>query len=397
LTTTESAVYFDPFDLAIKADPYHVYQRLRDEAPLYYNEQHDFYLVSRFDDMQRLLTDRGHFINAHGETFDVIRSGVVSPPGLFICEDAPQHTRHRAIVSILFTAKAMSALEPQAHDFCSKTLDDLVGAGGFDFVRDIGSQVPMRMIGNLVGIPEQDQVALRDQMEKGMQRAYNADEAPLALMEMLYVAFGDYVEWRAKHPSDDLMTQLLNAEFEDERGVTRKLSREEVLTFLILIASAGNDTTNRLIGWIGKVLGDNPDQRQLLNEDPTRIPNAIEEILRLQPPSYHIARYVAKDAEFHGQTVPAGSMIMCLPGAAHRDDRHFKDPETCDVLRTMPRTMTFGFGVHHCLGAALARLEGRIVLEEVLKRFPNWEVDEPNTRMTPGFITRGWEAMPVLV
>jgi cytochrome P450 len=397
MTTTESAVYFDPFDLDIKADPYRVYQRLRDEAPLYYNEQHDFYLLSRYADMQRLLAEKQHFINSKGETFDVIRSGVTSPPGLFINEDAPRHTRHRSIVSILFTPKNMNALEPQARQFCARTLDRLIGARGFDFVRDIGSEVPMRVVGMLVGIPEKDQERLRDEMEKGLQRAYVADEAPLALMQALYTVFGEYIDWKAKHPSDDLMTQLLNVEFEDEDGATRRLTREELLTFLILIASAGNDTTNRLIGWIGNVLGDNPDQRQLLNEDRSLIPNAIEEVMRLQPPSYHIARYVTENVEFHGQTVPADSMLMCLPGAAHRDERQFTDPDTCDVRRNIGRTMTFGYGAHHCLGAALARLEGRIVLEEVLKRFPNWQVDEDNSRMTPGFLTRGWESMPVLV
>lgn len=397
MTTTESAVYFDPFDLEIKSNPYQVYRRLRDEAPLYYNEQHDFHLVSRFDDMQRLLTDRDSFISAKGETFDVIRSGVESPPGLFINEDAPRHTRHRAIVSILFTPRAISALEPQAREFCSKTLDSLIGSGAFDFVRDIGSEVPMRTVGMLVGIPEKDQVRLRDEMERSMQRAYVADEAPLGLMEALYVVFGEYIDWKAKHPADDLMTQLLNVEFDDDQGKKRKLSREEVLTFLILIASAGNDTTNRLIGWIGQVLGTNPAQRELVLEDRSLVQNAIEEILRLQPPSYHIARYVAKDAALHGQTVPAGSMLMCLPGAAHRDERQFSNPDVCDVRRNMGRTMTFGYGAHHCLGAALARLEGRIVLEEVLKRFPRWEVDEDNARMTPGFITRGWESMPVRV
>jgi cytochrome P450 len=255
----------------------------------------------------------------------------------------------------------------------------------------------MRVVGMLVGIPDNDQVRLRDEMERGLQRAYVADEAPLALMQAMYAVFGEYVDWRAEHPSEDLMTQLLNVEFEDDKGVGRRLTREEVLTFLILIASAGNDTTNRLIGWIGKVLADNPAQRQLLVRDPSLIPNAIEEILRLQPPSYHIARYVARDAEFYGQTVPAGSMLMCLPGAAHRDERNFPDPDTCDVRRNMGRTMTFGYGAHHCLGAALARMEGRIVLQEVLKRFPSWEVDEENAKMTPGFITRGWESMPVFV
>ena len=399
MNTTDSAVYFDPFDLDIKANPYQLYRRLRDESPLYYNDKHDFYAVTRFKDMQRLLSDRRRFINAKGETFDVIRSGVEQPPGLFVNEDAPQHTRHRSIVSILFTPKSMAALEPQARHFCSETLDRLTGAKEFDFVRDIGAEVPMRVVGMLVGIPEQDQVRLRDQMEQGLQRAYDANEGPYAIMAVLSVAFAEYIDWKVKHPSDDLMTQLLNVEFVDDLGETRNLTRDELLTFLMLIASAGNDTTNRLIGWIGQVLGTNPSQRQLVLDDPSLIPNAIEEILRLQPPSYHVARYVAEDAEFHNQTVPAGSMVMCLPGAAHRDERHFTepDPDICDVRRTLARTMTFGYGAHHCLGAALARLEGRIVLEEVLKRFPHWEVDEENAKMTPGFLTRGWESMPVRV
>ena len=397
MTTTENDVYFDPFDLEIKANPYEIYRRLRDDAPLYYNERHDFYLVSRFDDMQRLLSDTEHFISSKGETFDVIRGGTTSPPGLFVNEDAPQHTRHRAIVSILFTPRAISALEPRAREFCSTTLDSLIGSGRLDFVRDIGAQIPMRMVGNLVGIPEKDQIRLRDQIEGGLQRAYVAEDAPLGLLEAMYAVFGEYVDWRVKHPSDDLMTQLLNVEFVDDVGEQRQLTREEVLTFLILIASAGNDTTNRLIGWIGKVLGENADQRRLLVEEPSLIPNAIEEILRLEPPSYHIARHVAHDAEFHGQAVPTSSILMCLPGAAHRDERRFADPDNCDVRRKLGRTMTFGYGAHHCLGAALARLEGRVVLEEVLKRFPAWEIDEENTKLTPGFMTRGWESMPVFI
>jgi cytochrome P450 len=397
MTTTESAVYFDPFDLDLKADPFEVYRRLRDEAPLYYNEKHDFYVVSRFEDMRRLLTDKDNFISANGGTFDVIKSGMSTPTGLFINEDGPQHARHRSIVSMMFTPKIIAELHPKVREYCMATLDELTGSDRIDFVRDIGAEVPMRVVGMLVGIPESDQVRLRDQMEAGLQRAYNAEDAPLLLMETLYAAFGEYIDWRANHPSDDLMTKLLNAEFNDDTDTTRLLTREEVLRFLILIASAGNDTTNRLIGWIGKVLADHPDQRQLLIADPSLTPNAIEEILRLEPPSYHIARYAVQEAVFHGQTVPAGSTIMCLPGAAHRDERQFANPDTCNVTRKVGGTMTFGYGVHHCLGASLARLEGRIVLEEVLKRFPNWEVDEENARMTPGFLTRGWESMPVFV
>ena len=154
------------------------------------------------------------------------------------------------------------------------------------------------------------------------------------------------------------MTLMLNVDFEDETGTIRRLTRDEILTYVILIAGAGNDTTNRLIGWTGKVLGDHPDPRRQLVEDPSLIPNAIEEILRFEPPPYHIARYVADDAEFHGATVPAGSMLVGLPGAANRDERRFADPDTFDIRRKMGHILTFGYGAHHCLGAALARLEG---------------------------------------
>lgn len=397
MTTTASAVYFDPFDLEIKKSPYEVYRRLREETPLYYNEQHDFYLVSRFDDVQRCLSDRECFISSKGETINVLKSGLPSPPGLFINEDPPEHTRHRAVVSMLFTPRAIGTIKPQVREFCARTLDALVGAGRFDFVRDIGAQVPMRVVGMLVGIPEQDQEALRDQMEISMQGKYDKENPAFGSMSAMFSVFAEYIDWRIKHPSDDLMTQLINAEFKDEHGVAQRLTREEILTYLVLIASAGNDTTNRHIGWIGKVMADHPDQRRLLVEEPSLIPNAIEEILRLEPPSYHVGRYVARDSEFHGEVVPTGSTLLCLPAAANRDERQFPDPDRCDVRREMGRTVSFGYGAHHCLGHALARLEGRMVLEEVLKRFPVWDVDEDNARLTDGYLTRGWETLPVFV
>jgi cytochrome P450 len=230
-----------------------------------------------------------------------------------------------------------------------------------------------------------------------MQSAYTDDRDPFGGMELAIQMFAEYVDWRAEHPSDDLMTKMLTLEFEDETGVRRRLTRDEILTYLTLIASAGNDTTNRLIGWTGKVLSDHPDQRQRLLDDPALIPNAIEEVLRFEPPPYHIARYVDVDADFHGSTVPAGSALVCLPGAANRDERRFPDPDTFDVGRKMGHILSFGYGPHHCLGAALARLEGRVVLEEILKRFPEWEVDDANARLTDGFLTRGYETLPVLV
>jgi cytochrome P450 len=387
-------VYFDPFDLDIKANPYDTYRRLRDEAPLYYNEAHKFYAVSRFEDVERVLTDQERFISSKGGTIDVIQAGIESPPGLFINEDEPQHAKHRRLVSMLFTPKSMSAIEPQIREYCARTLDALVGTDGFDFVRDIGAQVPMRVVGMLVGIPESDQEALRDRFELSMHRPHDTDEDPFSEIATFAAVFGEFVDWRAEHPSDDLMTQLMTMEFEDENGA-RRLTRDELLIYLILIASAGNDTTNRLIGWTGKVLGDHPDQRRRLTNDRSIVNNAIDEILRFEPPPYHVARTVASDADFHGQTIPAESLIIVLPGAANRDEREFPNGDTFDVGRKIGHILTFGYGAHHCLGAALARLEGRVVLDELLQRFPDWEVDVERARLTPGFNTRGWDTLPV--
>jgi cytochrome P450 len=210
--------------------------------------------------------------------------------------------------------------------------------------------------------------------------------------------FAEYLDWRAEHPSDDIMTQLMNAEFVDETGTTRTLRREEILTYITVVAGAGNETTTRLIGWAGKVLAEHPDQRRELAADPSLIPNAIEELLRFEPPAPHVGRYVAKPVECHGTTVPEGSAMLLLVGAANRDERRYPGGDRFDIHREIGQHLTFGYGAHYCLGAALARLEGRVALEEVLKRFPEWDVDwsqEPH--LAPTSTVRGWESMPVLV
>jgi cytochrome P450 len=209
--------------------------------------------------------------------------------------------------------------------------------------------------------------------------------------------FAEYIDWRAEHPSDDLMTELLTAEFEDETGTVRRLTREEVLMYVSVVAGAGNETTTRLIGWAGKVLSDNPDARHALVDDPSLIPNAIEELLRYEPPAPHVARSVTKDVEYHGQTVPEGSVMLLLMGSANRDDRRFPDGDRFDVHRPAKGHISFGFGLHFCLGAALARLEGRVALEEVLRRFPDWTVDSERARLSPTSTVRGWETLPVSV
>jgi cytochrome P450 len=390
--SSSSDVYYDPYDTEIDADPYPVWRRMRDETPIYYNEKHDFYAVSRYDDVVDCLSDWDTYRSGRGSILELIKANIQLPPGMILFEDPPVHDVHRGILARVFTPKAMNALESKVREFCRRSLDPVVGTGRFDFVKDLGAQMPMRTIGYLLGIPESDQEALRD---RGANLEL-VDAEPFAAAAS-GGEFEAYLDWRAEHPSDDLMTQLLTAEFEDETGTTRTLTRGEILLYIQLLAGAGNETTTRLIGWTGKVLGEHPDQRRALAADHSLVPRAIEELLRFEAPSPVQARYVNRDATHHGQTVPEGSVILLLNGSANHDDRRFPDGDSFDIHRPADRHLSFGRGIHSCLGAALARLEGRVALEEVLTRFPDWEVDRDNAVQARTSTVRGWESLPVLV
>ena len=395
MTINTTNVYYDPYDVDINDDPYPVYERMREEAPLYYNEQHDFYAVSRFDDVQRAQLDPATFISGRGGILELIKAGIQMPPGILIFEDPPTHTIHRRLLSRVFTPKRVAELEPKIREFCAQSLDPYVGGDGFDFIADIGAQMPMRTIGMLLGVPEADQEAVRDHVDASLRT--KAGE-PMEVSQDNFVSgemFADYVDWRAEHPSDDVMTDLLQAEFTDEMGTVRHLTRAEILTYIAVVAGAGNETTTRLIGWAGTVLADHPDQRRELVEDRSLIPNAVEGLLRYESPAPHTGRCVATDVEIHGQTVPADSAILLMLGAANRDPRRFEDPERFDIHRKITQHLTFGYGIHFCLGAALGRLEGRLALDEILTRFPEWEVDTEAARLSPTSTVRGWETLPV--
>jgi len=389
--------YYDPYDVEINRDPYPAWRRLREEAPLYRNDTYGFYALSRYEDVERALVSWSTFPSSRGAIIELIQAGVPIPPGTLIFEDPPQHDLHRGLLSRVFTPRKMTALEPQIRDFCAQSLDPLVGEGGFDFIADLGAQMPMKVIGMLLGIPEEDQASVRDHADANLRTKPGQKMEVGDSLDLGSERFADYIEWRSKHPSDDLMTDLLNAEFEDEDGTVRKLTREEILTYITVIAGAGNETTTRLIGWAGKVLSDHPDQRKELAEDHSLIPNAIEEILRFETPAPHVARYVAKDVEYYGEQVPEGSIMLMLNGSANHDDRRFPDGDRFDIHREARGHITFGFGIHFCLGAALARLEGRVALEEVLKRFPEWTVETDKASLSPTSTVRGWESLPVTV
>jgi cytochrome P450 len=390
-------VYWDPYDPRFWADPYPTFRRLREEAPLYYNEKYDFYAVTRYEDVERGLPDWRTFSSARGGILEMIKADFEMPPGTLIFEDPEIHDIHRRLLAKVFTPRRIFELEPKIRAFCENVLDPLVGSDRFDLVEAVGAQMPMRVIGMLLGIPEADQEAIRDSADAALRTEEGGQMDVQDGATLSNEMFRDYIAWRAENPSTDLMTDLLNAEFKDEDGTVRTLTQDEVLTYVTVVAGAGNETTGRLIGWLGSLLAQNPEQRQELVDDPSLIPGAIEEVLRFEPPGPSIARYVTTDCEFHGQTVPKGSAILFIAAAANRDERRYPDPDRLDIRRKISQQLTFGLGPHYCLGAALARLEGRVALEEILKRFPKWDVDWDGTKLASTSTVRGWEKLPILI
>ena len=391
--TTDQGVYYDPYDREILADPYPVFRRLRDEAPVYYNEKFDFYGLSRFQDVEDALKDKLVFSSKKGVILDMIQADFEMPPGTLIHDEPPIHTIHRGLLSRVFTPKAMNAIEPQVRAFCAQRLDELMERDTFDWVGEFARFVPMRVFGMLLGIGEEDQERVLAHVEAGMElesadREYDDD----FLLDGFY---DEFVDFRATNPGDDLITRLISTEFDDENGEHRTLTRTESLTYLAVIAGAGNHTTNRLIGWTAKILADNPDARAEVAADRSLIPNTIEETLRYEPSSTQIGRYLTEDVELHGQTMEAGHAVLLLAASANRDERQFDDPDTFDVHRQIGHHLTFGYGAHFCLGTSLARLEGRVALEELLKRSTEWEVDLDNARLgnSPG--VRGYASLPI--
>jgi cytochrome P450 len=397
VTVTE--INYDPYDVEVDNDPYPVWKRMRDEAPLYYNEKHDFYALTRFEDVDAGLSDWRTYISGKGTLLEIIKGGVQLPPGNILWEDPPSHDLHRAVLSKVFRPRDIAALEPKIRAYCAEVLDPIADAGGFDYVNDLARWMPMRVIGELLGIPEDQQEGLRDAIDASLSAsADGTSPVPESMLEIgaQMQMFGDYIEWRRNNPSDDLMTELLNAEITED-GVSRKLTSAEIMGYAVLLAGAGNETTARLIGWTGKVLAEHPDQRQLIVDDRSLIPNAIEEVLRFEAPSPVQARYATKDVEWHGQLVAEGSVLLLLNGSANRDERHFgADADRFDVRRKIDRHVTFGYGLHFCMGAALARMEARVALEEVLARFSHWDVDYANAKQARTSSVRGWERLPVI-
>src|ERR1700733_522888 len=332
-----SVLNFDPYDLKTAINPYPLYRQMRDNAPLYYNEEHDFFALSRYSDIERAVLDPKTFINSRGVTLGLLKANIEMPPGTVILEDPPTHTIHRGLLSKMFAPKQINALEPRIRQLCGEVLDPLVGLERFDFVTDVANRVPMKVISMLVGIPVSDEETVRDFYD-GSRGVDFEDRGDILGGSM----FAEYIDWRADHPSDDIMTELANAEFVDQTGVTRHLTREELLAYISIVAAAGNETTKYLIGYTADLLAKHPDQRRLLVEDPSLTRGAVEEILRYESVVHQLCRYVARDVELYGRKVPAGSILALPLASANHNERHYDDPERFDIART-GQIVSFGF------------------------------------------------------
>lgn len=409
---TTSAVTYDPYDPVIDIEPHATWRALRDHTPLYYNDRLDFYAVSRYDDVLTGLLDWETYSSARGTVLELINPDapargpeVLGSPMIFT--DPPYHDLLRSLVSRAFTPRRTAALEERVRELCREGLEPLLGSGGFDYLGDFAGAIPAMVIGELLGIPTADQRTLghwTDQFMHYDPSLETGDEVlgvkqlnPIKVegMTNLMGYLENAIDERTAAPGDDLISGLIQAEITLADGSVRRLERPEVSSFFMLLFTAGAETTARLLGWSAVLLARHPDQRQRLLDDPSLVPNAVEELLRYESPSPIQARWVTQDVELHGQLVPKGSKMALLNASANRDERHFSDPDTFDVARAIDRNLAFGYGAHFCLGAALARLEGRIVLDETLARLPQWDVDEAEIDFVQTTTVRGPSKVPI--
>jgi cytochrome P450 len=393
-------LYYDPYDYDIDADPHPVWKRMRDEQPLYRNDRYDFYALSRFADVHTASLDVETFSSAKGTVLELMDHGQdIYPFPMMIFRDPPEHTQLRKLVSRAFSPRRIAALEDQIRQLTTGYLDQFVGAGGFDYVADFGAKLPMMVIGEMLGVPAEDRDAIRVWTDDSLRREPGetyASERMQAVHRNLWGYFTRYIAERRATPRDDMMTDLLEAELTRDDGTTRQLDDGEVLAFIGLLSGAGNETVARLLGWTAATLARFPGERRKLVRNPDLIPNGVEELLRYEAPSPVQARWVMRDVTWYGTVVPEGSRMVLLTGSAGRDEREYPDPDRFDVERTIDRHVTFGFGVHFCLGASLARMEGRIAIEETLKRFPEWDVRFDAAEMVHTSTVRGWARLPIV-
>jgi cytochrome P450 len=389
-------IEYNPYAPDIQYNPYPCWQRLRDEAPVYFNPELNFYALTRYDDVLAAFLDAKTFISGQGVTIGEFNKG----SGALIETDDPEHAAYRKLLSRVFTPRRVGDLEPFIRRVAAQHLDGVRGQERFDVIQDFSLRLPLEVIGELLGIPTELRQIIHDLMNRSATRDADAEKALAAedahvAMEELKVLFLELVADRRRNPGDDIISMLISSEVTDEDGKVQPISDEIVAAQFVLLAGAGHETVMKSIGNGAVALWWYPEQRAELVHDPSLIPGAVEEILRWDNPAPLEGRWTTRDVELHGTTIPKDSRVMLIQGAANHDDRQYEHPELFDIHRKITRPLIFGFGAHLCLGAALARLEMRVAFGELLARFPEYEIDEPNVERGAITFFRGLKNLPV--
>lgn len=383
-------IVFNPFSYEMHEDPYPTYTRLREEAPAYHNAEMDFWALSRFDDVRDAYRDWQTYTSTQGIALEEVGPG--SAPSM-IGMDPPDQTKLRKLVVRAFTPGRVGAMEPRVRGLATRFLDGLTESGECDLIARFAALLPSDVISTLLGAPPEDHNDLRVWTETLMERADGVPTPPPAANAAagkLLQYFGGLIEKKRGAPGEDLVSALVAAEMDG-----RRLDDHEILGFCFLLISGGNETTEKLIANTVHQLGRHPEQRAALIADPSRIPAAIEESLRFRSPTQYMVRATTRDVPLHGETIPKGAKVLLSIGAANHDPRHFDHPERFDIAREMEGHLAFGFGVHFCLGARLARLEARVALEEILKRLPDYAVDEAGVGVVHAGNVAGLATLPI--
>ena len=388
---------YDPYSRQMQEDPFPAYAHFREEEPCSYNPKMDFYALFRFEDVWQATLDWKTYSSRLGPSLEVRSEPPPERVPSIIGMDPPRQVKIRNLLSKGFTPRRIEALEPEVRRIAARYLDAFVEAGGGDIQAAFSSKLPMDVISLLVGIPEEfrdgyrravERVLMRDP-ETGMPLPPEPDGLDTHAMLL------DLLKQRRREPREDLLTVAAQSEFKDVDGVRRRLTDLEVVAFIGLLATAGSETTVKLLGNCLVYLWRNPEQRKRLWEDPSLIDGAIEEVLRYDPPSQFQGRVAQRDIEIHGVTIPAGARVALVTGAACRDPREYTDPDRLDIDRRPNRELHFGYGAHVCIGKSLARQEARVALEEIAKRFPDYEVVEEGLTRTYQAHVRGFATVPL--
>jgi len=381
---------YDPYAYEIHDDPYPTYARLRDEAPAYYNPRLDFWALSRFHDVWDAIQDWERYSSAEGVSLE--RGSGTRPP-MIIAMDPPRQQKLRRLVSKAFTPRRVAELEPTIRALTRKHLEPLLAHGACDFIQDFAAKLPMDAISTMMGVPESDQDQLREWADTLLHREEGKSEIPQAGLEAsgrLARYFAEDLVRRRARPGDDLVSALLDTEVDGER-----LSDAEIIGFCFLLVIAGNETTTKMLGNAMTLLDRHPDQRAWLVANPAGIAGAVEEVVRYDNSTQMLARVLTRDVTLHDVTMPAGKKVLLLIGSANRDERAIERPDQFDVRRHESAHLAFGHGIHVCLGASLARLEGRVALEEVLPRMPDYAIDVAGLVRVHSPNVRGFAHVPL--